>query len=94
MNRQVPLAFIVLIGAFGEAQARSLPPAAFAELPKSIVAELEQRGCQIPQIQRHKRINVIQGDFVRSGEQDWAVLCRSRDETRLRSSLPVPNNIP
>ena len=39
--------------------------------------------CQIPQIQRHKRINVIQSDFIQPGQTDWAVVCKTKAETRL-----------
>ncbi len=53
-----------------------LPPAAFPELPKNIVGELERRGCTIPQVRDiGKRHNVIRGEFQRPGRTDWAVLC-------------------
>jgi hypothetical protein len=53
-----------------------LSPSAFTELPKNLVAELHKRGCTIPQTPMViGRQNVIQGDFARPGQIDWAVLC-------------------
>jgi hypothetical protein len=66
-----------------EAKIRSLPPSAYPELPSGVVDELERRACQIPQIQRHKRSNVIQGEFIRPGQADWAVLCMTKQDTSL-----------
>src|ERR1700677_2421506 len=66
-----------------EAKMRSLPPSAYPELPSAVVDELERRACQIPQIQRHKRSNVIQGEFIKPGQSDWAVLCTTKQDTVL-----------
>lgn len=57
-----------------------LSPAAFPELPRNIVQALLHRGCTIPQLwgEEQKPHNVIQGEFARPGQTDWAVLC-SRD---------------
>lgn len=53
-----------------------LPPTAFPELPKNLVAELKRRGCTIPQVAGfNKRQNVIRGEFAKPGQTDWAVLC-------------------
>jgi hypothetical protein len=59
-----------------------LPPAAFPVLPKSVVRELQRRGCTIPQEVYSKKeaysktLNtVISGEFARRGQRDWAVLC-------------------
>lgn len=53
-----------------------LSPAAFPELPKNLVTELERRGCTIPQVAGfNKRQNVIKGEFKRPGQIDWAILC-------------------
>ncbi len=53
-----------------------LPPAAFRELPASLVHELERRGCTIPQeADAKKPHNVTQGEFAKPGQTDWAVLC-------------------
>jgi hypothetical protein len=62
---------------------RSLPPSASPKLPSAVVDELERRACQIPQIQRHKRSNVIQGEFIKPGQADWAVLCMTKQDTAL-----------
>jgi len=53
-----------------------LSPSAFPELPTNIVKELQRRGCTVPQEAFTKnRHNVIQGNFVKIGQTDWAVLC-------------------
>ena len=53
-----------------------LPPAAFRELPKNLVRELQKLGCTIPQASGvtvpH---NVIRGEFAVTGKTDWVVLC-------------------
>jgi len=60
---------------------RRLPPAAFPELPKPFLTELEQLGCTVPQSgYTGSRGNVIHGSFGAAGQQDWAALC-SRNGT-------------
>ena len=53
-----------------------LAPNAFPDLPKNLAADLQRRGCTIPQVEvvdgRH---NVIKGAFAKPGQTDWAVLC-------------------
>ncbi len=62
-----------------------LAPKAFSILPPSIVADLQSRGCSIPQtygqVEPH---NVIRGEFRDPRQEDWAVLCsRERESTIL-----------
>ena len=53
-----------------------LPPAAFPELPKGPVRELQKLGCTIPQVSGVTAPhNVIRGEFRLAGKTDWAVLC-------------------
>jgi len=53
-----------------------LKPAAFSQLPKNIISYLQARGCTVPQIfGEAKPHNVIRGQFAKSGQFDWAVLC-------------------
>src|SRR5688572_21225806 len=69
-----------LVRKFDEAERRivRLPASAFPELPRHLAAELERRGCTIPQESyTKKRNNVIQGEFARPGQKDWAALCSS-----------------
>ena len=54
-----------------------LLPSAFPELPKNIRADLERRKCKVPQLIHEKKVNVIQGEFARRGQTDWAVLCEA-----------------
>src|SRR6266852_4056606 len=63
---------------FSEAdvQVTRLAPSAFPELPANIRRELKCRGCAIPQVRGdEKPQNVIEGEFTRKGQTDWAVLC-------------------
>jgi hypothetical protein len=60
---------------------RRLSPTAFPELPRTLIRNLHERGCTIPQqLRAKKRENVIQGEFAKPGQLDWAVLY-SRDRT-------------
>lgn len=55
---------------------RRLPPSAFPELPTAIRADLERRGCTIPQVWSDmKPGNVLRGHFRDPNQVDWAVLC-------------------
>lgn len=63
---------------FDDAERRivRLPPTAFAELPRNLVRELQRRGCTVPQEAFTKKPhNVVRGEFAKSGQTDWAVLC-------------------
>lgn len=53
-----------------------LPASSFPALPTAVAAELNRRGCLIPQTyEAHGPENVIHGSFRRPGEKDWAALC-------------------
>jgi hypothetical protein len=57
-------------------QVTRLSPSAFPDLPKNILADLKRRGCLIPQVPMIKQThNVIRGEFSKSGQTDWAILC-------------------
>lgn len=61
-----------------------LPASSFPALPAAVVAELNRRGCLIPQTyEAHGPENVIHGGFRRAGEKDWAVLCSVRGTVSL-----------
>jgi len=77
------LLFFMAWAGRSDAKVRLLPPSAFPELPANLVDELKHRGCQIPQLEKHKRSNAIQGEFLKSGQADWAVLCTSKKDTSL-----------
>jgi len=72
----------------GVSKPRVIPPSAFPDLPAAIVQKLTARGCQIPQVQRRKRNNVIQGSFIKPWQTDWAILCTTKKVTEL---LLFPN---
>jgi hypothetical protein len=60
---------------------RRLAPSAFVRLPAAVRAELERRGCTIPQpFSATQPANVITGRFTSTAGTDWAVLC-SRQRT-------------
>jgi hypothetical protein len=55
---------------------RHLPVSSFPDLPQPVRAELESRGCLIPQtFEAHKPENVVHGSLQQSGSADWAALC-------------------
>jgi hypothetical protein len=72
---QVPPALQRLLET-ADRQVVRLSPTAFPQLPKNILAELQRRGCMIPQVPMFEgQQNVIQGEFAKPGQTDWAVLC-------------------
>jgi hypothetical protein len=65
-------------------QVEHLPASSFPELPTAVAAELNRRGCLIPQTyEAHGPENVIHGSFKRPGEIDWAVLCSAHGTVSL-----------
>jgi len=63
-------------GKTGQYKVEHLPVSSFPALPTAVSAELNRRGCLIPQtFEAHGPENVIHGSFRRPGEKDWAVLC-------------------
>jgi hypothetical protein len=63
---------------------RYLEPKQVRELPALIKADLEKRGCKIPSFTKwDARHNVIQGQFLKPGQRDWAVLCRHQDKSSI-----------
>jgi hypothetical protein len=60
---------------------RRVDSAEFRQLPIEIIQELKKRGCTIPQSYVSEKLhNVINGEFAKKGQKDWAVLC-SRDHS-------------
>ena len=58
---------------------RHLPVSSFPDLPQPVSAELQSRGCLIPQTyEAHRPENVVRGRLQNASSIDWAVLC-SRD---------------
>ena len=63
---------------------RLLPVSSFPNLPDSVAAELNRRGCMIPQSFEAKQPeNVIHGAFRAAGSSDWAALCSIQATTTL-----------
>jgi hypothetical protein len=63
---------------------RLLPITSFPNVPLPVAAQLDQRGCMIPQsFEAQGPENVIHGDFRAAGSSDWAVLCSVRGRTTL-----------
>ena len=74
---------------------RRLAPAAFSTLPQSVRAELNRRGCSIPQVYTGGAPhNVVRGAFRRAGQEDVAVLCsRARTSAILVFAAGDPRNV-
>jgi hypothetical protein len=61
---------------------RYLEPGQLRELPPVIRADLAKLGCRVPKFTKwDARHNAIQGQFLKPGQQDWAVLCQVGDRT-------------
>lgn len=53
-----------------------LHPDKFSQLPPTIMKDLTNRGCTVPQTWVSKKThNAIEGEFAKKGQKDWAVLC-------------------
>ena len=63
---------------------KRLPPSAFPQLPGTVLAYLQRRGCRIPQsAYRDGRHNVARGAFMVRGRLDWAILCSIRGSSTI-----------
>jgi hypothetical protein len=63
---------------------RYLEPKQLREVPAVIKADLQKRGCKIPRFTKwDARHNAIQGQFLKPGQRDWAVLCRHQDKSSI-----------
>jgi len=78
-----------------DAATHRLSPSEFPELPKPLVADLQRRGCAIPQVYTGGRPhNVIRGAFDGVAPVDWAVLCsRERVSTILVFQAGDPRRV-
>lgn len=57
-------------------------PKQIRDLPAAVRADLDNRGCRIPRFTKWDGPhNAIQGQFMKAGQQDWAVLCAAGDKT-------------
>jgi hypothetical protein len=63
---------------------RHLPVSSFPGLPEKLAAQLNRRGCLIPQTyEAHQPENVIHASLERAGSSDWAVLCAEKGTVSL-----------
>lgn len=63
---------------------RRLPVNSFPELPEPIAAELNRRGCLIPQTyEAHHPENVVRARLEQASSLDWAVLCSTHGTVQL-----------
>jgi hypothetical protein len=83
----LPLAF-VLAAVWTFARTTLVAPSAYPGLPPSLAADLQRRGCSIPEPEKHSHQNAIQGEFFQAGQSGWAVLCATQQTTEL---LAFPN---
>ena len=56
------------------------PMLTLAEVPATVIQEMQVRGCKAP---GKKPKNVISGEFFKPGQVDWAVLCITRKQASL-----------
>jgi len=78
-----------------DADTRRLAPSEFTDLPQPVRAELDRRGCTVPQVHTSGRPhNVIRGAFRSAGQRDVAVLCsRARTSAILVFWAGDPRNV-
>jgi hypothetical protein len=75
---------IVIAGRSTKYLIRHLPVSSFPALPAGVQAELNRRGCLIPQTyEAHRPENVVHADFEGRGRTDWAVLCSAQGTVSL-----------
>ena len=56
---------------------RYLDPGQLRELPEAVRTDMGKLGCRVPKFMKwDARHNVIQGQFFKPGQNDWAVLCQ------------------
>ena len=61
---------------------RYLDPGQLRELPEAVRTDMGKLGCRVPKFMKwDARHNVIQGQFFKPGQNDWAVLCQVGDKT-------------
>jgi hypothetical protein len=78
-----------------EREIKRVAPSAFAELPTEVVKKLEEQGCTIPQSDfvdgPH---NIIEGEFARPGQKDWAALCSREGKSSIVLIWGGPSDCP
>jgi len=75
---------IVVAGRSTPYLVRHLPVSSFPGLPEDLAAQLNRRGCLIPQTyEAHHPENVVHASLERAGSSDWAVLCSERGTVSL-----------
>ena len=63
---------------------RYLEPKQVRGLPAALRADLEKRNCRVPMFTKWDGPhNAIPGQFIKAGQQDWAVLCATPEKTTL-----------
>jgi hypothetical protein len=74
---------------------RHLPINAFPQLPPAVQAQLNRRGCLIPQTyEAHQPENVVHASLEHKGSSDWAVLCSVNGTVSLLVFLSSSNGDP
>ena len=82
----------------GEREIKRVAPSSFKQLPATVIKELEDQGCTIPQSDypdfSNELHNVIQGEFARKGQRDWAVLCSREGKSSILVFWEKPSECP
>jgi hypothetical protein len=75
---------LVVAGRAGPYLIRHLPVSSFPALPADFAAQLNSRGCLIPQTyEAHHPENVVHASLETPGSSDWAVLCSTQGTVSL-----------
>jgi uncharacterized protein DUF3892 len=86
--RTYSILFLLLYPAILAAQGtedsvRLVDPATVPRLPPIIRSDLIARDCLIPRGRTDSTISAIHGEFQRSGQVDWAILCVNADRAQI-----------
>ncbi len=83
-NQMLEAGQVTVSGRVAEYRIHRLPVSSFPDLPGTVAAQLERRGCMIPQTyEAHHPENVVHASLERAGSSDWAVLCSARGAVSL-----------
>jgi hypothetical protein len=81
MTSRLSFAMMLTMGVYGlRAEPPGPVPSTFPDLPVAVAQELQSRGCKVP---NKKSKSFIHGEFLKSGQSDWAVLCSTKKSTSL-----------
>ncbi len=69
-------------------------PDQFKELPDRVKKEMKKLGCQVPQAPFFESKNVVQGEFSKRGQKDWAAICSVNGRSHIHIFWGGPASCP